>query len=67
MFFLEASQADEHHEGTSGKYSGVKGYHLKGGGKFNDRIDISGFLLIRLSTPEICRSIEPVCEDNSPT
>ena len=30
-------------------------------------IDILGYLLIRLSAPEICRSIDPVCNDDSPT
>ena len=33
-------------------------------GKFKDRIDVLGFLPIRLSAPEICRSINLVFSDD---
>ena len=32
--------------------------------KYRDWIDISGFLPIRLSAPEICRSLDPVCNND---
>ena len=54
--FLEGSQTDEQHEGTSGKYNSAKVRRYVEGVKFKDQINISEFLPILLSAAGIYRS-----------